>query len=360
VLFRLDDSLTAKAILSEINDDTLTPQQKSERESVLVQIENRGKRLHQSVTLTVGGHWDKDRNSAPSNGDILISNAPYTLQGRARVQKDFGFLMQGVYDADYDLNLDTKTSIFTTINGMRDQQITVHTLDTVTGGAEIGIRHEQGPWHIMTGIFTTQMRLMGEYFMNDYGIEFKPTRRIDSDFDATGEFRFERQAFHDVTADTTGPHNSGISGAGWLGGIWHVSPTQAVSMSSGIMRHDASESSYGKYQSNTRYGIRLGDTLLLDKGQFLLFTAEFGNILYAQRNSLLANFKRHDLDERLGVTYGVPFSTLSSFIDHELPPEIGSITLILHGEYFREFSTLMNYRYTNLRGDVLLSKRWEF
>ena len=360
VLFRLDDSVTAKSVLNEIDPEKLSPDQLAERDNVLAQIESRNKRLHQTLTVAFGGHWDSDKNAAPLAGDIIFSNAVLSLSDRARVQKDYGFLSSSIYDADYDLGLDTKTSVFSTVNFMRDQQITAHQFDTMNGGMEVGIRHEQGPWRVQTGIFTSQMNLMGQYFMNDYGIELHPTRRIDGEWDVVSDLRFERQAYHDVTADSLGPDNSGITSSGWLGPVWHITPQQKIALSTGIVAHDASDSAYGKYQTNTRYGLRLNDTMVLDKGQFLVVSAEMGDTVFAQANSEISNLTRHDGDERFGITYGTPLTNLGAALDTDLPPEFGSIVLTLHQEYYREFSTLMNYRYANYRTDAVLSKRWEF
>ena len=360
VLFRLDDTITAKAVLSSIDAARLTEAQQADRNSVLAQIENRNKRLHQTLTVSLGGHFDSDKNAAPIDGSILISGNPYVLTGRATVQKDFGFLASSLYDVDYDLGLDTKTSAFATTNVMRDQQITVHQFDTLNGGIEAGLRHEYGPWRIQTGIFTTQMQLMGQYFLNDYGIETKPVRRLNAEWDVAGDFRFERQSFHDVPADTAGPDNSGITSSGWLGPMWHVTPSQNISLMTGVVKHNASESAYGDYQTNARYGLRMADTLVLEQGQFVLLSGELGDIVYAAPNSLIASATRHDSDSRFGVSYGVPFTTLAKALDTDLADPFGSIILNLHTEYYREFSNLMNYRYTNVRSDAVLTKRWEF
>ena len=100
--------------------------------------------------------------------------------------------------------------------------------------------------------------------------------------------------------------------------------------------------------------------MILDKGQFLVLTGEIGDIIYAAPNSLVSAMTRHDTDERFGATYGVPFSTLAGVANTELPDQLASVVFTIHGEYFREFSTLMNYQYTNIRADGMLSKHWGF
>jgi len=211
VLYRLDDAVTARTVLTAIDPTRLAPAQRTEREQLLTQIDSRSRSLHQSFTLSLGGHHDSNRNAAPDDGNVLVADTPGALQGEARVRKDWGYIVQGIYDADYDLGTDPKTSVFTTLNLMRDKQMDVGNYNTVSGGAEIGLRRQDGPWRWQAGVFITQMTLYGDYFLNDYGIEFKPVRKLDANWEAFGEFRVERQAFHDIVADPTGNENSGYT-----------------------------------------------------------------------------------------------------------------------------------------------------
>ncbi len=309
VLFRLDDSITAKTTLGEIDITRLTPAQRVEREQLLTQLENRSKRLHQSFSLSLGLHRDTNGNAAPDQEQVLVADIAATLQDAARVRRDRGYFAQGLYDLDCDLGTDPTMSLFANANLIRDKHLDVGTFNTVAGGGEVGLRRQDGPWRLQAGIFVSEMSLYGDYFLNDYGVEVKPTRRLDPRWEAFGNFRIERQAFHDVAADPTGNDNSGISSTGWLGATWRPDDANTLSLSAGSVRHVAQVG----WMSNWRHAVRVSDTLVLPKGQFLIPSIELGTAIYQTGDPLVSAMTRHDHDQRISLTYGLPLAAVAGW-----------------------------------------------
>ena len=129
-----------------------------------------------------------------------------------------------------------------------------------------------------------------------------------------------------------------------------------MSLSVGTVRHVAQDG----WWSNWREAVRLSDTILLPKGQFLQPAAELGNTVYQTNYGTVSANTRHDHDQRFGITYGVPVSAIADLTGGEVPEQLGTVVLSARIEYYREFSSLINYAYSNTRAEAMMTKRWEF
>lgn len=356
VLYRLDDLLTAKAELSGIDPQTLTAAQQDELRRILGQIEQRSKRLRQTVTLAMGSHFDTNRNASPSSGVILISDTPFTLEGSARKKKDWGNLEMAGYEADYDLGTDPKMSVFGGLNLLSDKQATVNSQDVALGGSTVGLRYQSGPLGLQIAGFWNNMTLESDYYMNDWGLAGRATYRLAPTWEAFADLRLDDQTFHNVTADTLGSNNSGTLPSLWLGSQWHVTPAHTLTMALGAAQRDAQ----AKFMSNDRWALRLGETWLLGQGQFINATSEFGLAIYDRPDTTFSAMTRRDRDARFALTYGVPVGTMAGAVGLDAPEDLRDVVFSLSGEYYRAVSSLTNYTYSNIRTQALVSKRWEF
>jgi len=356
VLFRLDDTVTAKDVLEAVDPSQLTPQQQDERTAILAQIERRKKRLRQSITLTAGSHFDTDRNAEPPSGNILFNDLVFNLNGSARAQKDWGTLMQGSYQAEYDLGTDPRLSIYGSATAMHDQQARLKNFDTQTGSGTTGLRYQDGPWSGEAGLFWNSMDLQSDYYLSDWGANARLAYYLLPELQAFTDLRYDRQAFHNVPADSQGSENSGTVPSEWLGLTWKPVPAHTITASAGVARRYAQ----ANYMSNSRIAGRLGDVWLLGQGQFTSLTGEYGVNVYDAPNGTVSSSTRRDHDMRYDLTYGLPAGTLAGFAGGSLPEELNDLVLSATAEYYRSFSTVMNYSYSNIRTQFLASKRWEF
>jgi len=356
LLFRLDDATTAKNELESIDPTQLTAPQQSERAQVLEQIEQRNKRLRQGVTVALGSHFDSNRNSSTSSGNILINDLPFTLEGSAQKREDWGRVGMAAYDFDYDLGTDPRLSLFGALNLLGDRQSTLKTYDTVAGGATTGLRYVAGPIGAQIGAFWNSMSMTDDYYLSDYGLDGRMTYRLAPAWEAFSTLRLDRQVFHNISSDRFATDSSGVVLAWWLGGIWHPTESHSVSLSAGGAHRNAA----ANYMSNDRWAGRLGDTWLLGKGQFISAVAELGVAIYDQNNPLFSSQTRRDKDGRFTLTYGIPAVTVTEAVGFEAPEQLRDVVLSVTGEYYRSLSNLPNYTYANLRTQALVSKRWEF
>lgn len=356
VLFRLDDTVTARQELEAIDPAQLTPPQRAEREQTLALIEQRTKRLRQAISVALGGHFDSNRNSSTSSGAILINNLPFTLEGSAEKRADWGRVGVLGYEFDYDLGTDPRLSLFGALNLMGDRQSTLKTYDTVAGGATTGIRYVEGPAGAQIGAFWNSMSMTDDYYLSDYGLDGRFTYRLAPAWEAFTTLRLDRQVFHNISSDRVATDNSGVLFTSWLGGVWHPNEAHGVTMSLGYGHRNAA----ANYMSNDRWAARLGDTWLLGKGQFVSAMGEVGVAVYDQNNPTFSSQTRRDTDGRFSLTYGVPAGTVTELAGVDAPDEVRDIVLSVTGEYYRALSNLPNYTYANLRTQMLASKRWEF
>lgn len=356
VLFRLDDTVTAQDVLAPINRANLSAEQQAELDTLLQKIALRRKRLHQSVTLTFGEHFDTDRNAEPPSGNILFGDSVFTLNGTARAQKDWGTLAMGSYMAEYDLGTDPRLSVYAGFSALSDTQAQIKTLNNQTGGLTSGLKYQDGPWSGQVGLYWNSMDLQSDYYVSDWGISGRAGYRLEDGLEAFSELRFSRQSFHDVPADTHGPENSGTVPSGWLGMTWKPVTDHAITGSVGMTSRYAAAS----YMSNDRVAARLGDVWLLGAGQFVSASGEWGVNVYQAPNTTISATTRRDHDMRYDLSYGVPMGTLAGMAGTTLPDEVNGIVLSATLEYYRAFSTIMNYSYSNVRTQFLVSKHWEF
>jgi len=356
VLFRLDDTTTAKQELEALDPGQLTASQRAERDQVLTQIELRTKRLRQSISVALGSHFDSNRNSSTSSGRILINDLPFTLEGSAERRADWGRVGVLGYDFDYDLGTDPRLSLFGGLNLLGDRQSTLKTYDTVAGGANAGMRYVDGPVGAQIGAFWNSMAMTDDYYLSDYGLDGRFTYRLSPAWEAFTTLRLDRQVFHNISSDRVATDSSGVLFTSWLGGVWRANEAHSVSMSLGYGHRNAA----ANYMSNDRWAARLGDTWLLGKGQFVSAIGEVGVAVYDQNNPTFSAQTRRDRDGRVTLTYGVPAGTVTELVGFDAPEEMRDVVLSVTGEYYRSLSNLPNYTYANLRSQMLVSKRWEF
>jgi len=356
VLFRLDDTTTAKRELDLIDPAQLTPAQRAEREQVLLQIEQRTKRLRQSITVALGSHFDSNRNSSTSSGQILINDLPFTLEGSAKKRADWGRVGMTAYDFDYDLGTDPRLSLFGGLNLLGDRQSTLKTYDTVAGGANAGVRYVDGPIGAQIGTFWNSMSMTDDYYLSDYGLDGRFTYRLAPAWEAFTTLRLDRQVFHNISSDRVATDSSGVVFTSWAGSTWHPNEAHSVSLSLGYAHRNAA----ANYMSNDRWAARLGDVWLLGQGQFVSAVGEVGVAVYDQNNPTFSAQTRRDSDGRFSLTYGIPAGTVTESVGLDAPDEVRDIVLSVTGEYYHSMSNLPNYTYANLRTQMLASKRWEF
>ena len=79
---------------------------------------------------------------------------------------------------------------------------------------------------------------------------------------------------------------------------------------------------------------------------------------YDGLDTSIVSHYRKDITARYRVTYGAPLTFF--LIGKILPAQIADITASFSFEYFRSYSTITNYTYTNYQYQGLLTKRWEF
>ena len=71
---------------------------------------------------------------------------------------------------------------------------------------------------------------------------------------------------------------------------------------------------------------------------------------------------RKDVDYGIALTYGMPVSALAFFsLDQDpMPQAVRDIVLTFTGGYFKSDSNVPNFDYENWRGQMLITKRFDF
>lgn len=352
ILTRGGDTATARAQLARVDDARLTPELKQQRDTLAARIVRAESPLRQTVTLSVGGRMDTNRNAAPSSESVLIDDLSFTLVGSGRKTRDWGVAAQAIHELVYDLRTAPRTELYATTSGFVEDQARLSRYDALGLGVEAGMRRSLGDWTLTLGPYASWMALDRQNYMNSVGLAFRPTYRFDRDWEGFADLRLGRQGFHPIDTDRQADDNSGMVAAAWIGANWRGLPNHALTAAVGQTRRDARES----YAASDRTAARLADVWSLRGGSFVIVSGEAGLTRYDAANPVFSAMTRLDRDIRLGVTYGVPLGSLAD----DLPPEVADLVISASAEYVRQLSDLPNYTTANVRTGLTLTKRWGF
>lgn len=357
VLFRLDNIDEAEREFNAVLRLPMPDSLRAEIEGYLQQIELRRKRTRWTAALTIGGQYDTNRTAAPSS---KTRRAFDTIGMTDGAESDAAALLIGSLRVRHDLGYQEKHELFGSVVYFHNEQKDVQEQDLAAFSGEAG-----GIWRTRIGDFSpsltaNHLRLNRESFLRSHGLRLRFDHRFNDLTDLYVENHFQNQDFMAVRSlangrptAATAPERSGNRNDTEIGALFTLSPLHQIGVS---LRHTEK---WAKEDYHAYYGdeLTVRHTWLLGKGQFLLSSISGAVHRYDEPDPLVSARTRRDEILRARVTYGAPLATLSPV---ELHPALADITLTLTGEMFRAYSNLENYTYKNLRGQVLLTKRWDF
>lgn len=351
ILTRGGDTATARIHLAQIDDARLTAPQRRERDALVERVGRAERALRQTLTLSLGGRMDTNRNAAPSSETILIQDLPFTLEGSGRKTRDYAFAAQAIHDLVYDLRIAPRTELYATTSLFLEDQARLSRYDSFGVGVEAGVRRRLGDWTLALGPYVSWMALDQQNYMNAAGLAFHPSYRFDRNWEGFADLRIGRQGLRPIESDPVADDNSGTVAAAWIGALWRGLPGHTVSAALGQTRRDARES----YAASDRTALRISDSWSLGGG-FLIASGEAGLTRHDAPNPVFSEITRLDRDLRLGITYGVPLGRIAE----GLPDEAAGLVLSASAEYARQVSNFTNNTTTNLRTGMMLTKQWGF
>jgi hypothetical protein len=358
VLYRLDSDTDAVRELDTVSRMTLPPAIKTQVETYRAAIEKRRRTTRYSFNLSVGLQGDTNRSATPTDNKVLFIDIPLKV---SKSKADGALLAIGSFRVEHDPGFQDRHTLFAQTTSYMDEQHDLRRQSFQFHSAETGVNWNLPKDAVTTSMTLEHMRMQDRPYMLAFGPKLRLQHRIDAEFDVFGQVQYRWQNFNNISATVDGsavaPLASNRSGARFdaeVGGRWTINPANQLELSFNLTDKNA-EVGYEAYKGE---GVQLSHTWLLGNGQFLLSNAQAGLQIYDQRDSFISAKTRRDWTYLGRVTYGVPVANLLP--EDTVPQGLAGLVMTTSVEAQRVKSSIANYDYSTIRGQWLLSKRWEF
>ncbi len=357
VLLRLDATQEAERELRILERLDLSPERRAEVAQHLRLLERRRQRIKWTATLSIGGQLDTNRDSAPANKQRLILDTPVAVRGG---KGDAATLAIGQLRMTYDLGTPDGHEFFAVATSYRNWQRRLHQFELFANTLEAGFLLRTDIADISPSLIVGYANLRNQRFQRTAGGRLRAERQLSESVQAFGEILAQYQHFSPVTRTHEGTEIaprafelSGLRADAEFGLVFNLSPEHRLSASYTRTRK-AAQRDENAYDGDL---LALRHTWLLGNGSFLLATLSGEQDLYDGPDLVISNRTRRDRILRGQLGIGTP---LGNFLPQALAETFGDITLLALAEGSRARSNLKNYSTDNLRGQLLLTKLWEF
>ena len=375
VLYRMEIYRDAAEAFRAVRESDLSPEDDARVAAYLDRIEKQLQTTQQTVTVSLGGHYDTNRNAAPRGEESLVAGAVTPISdGSSRVNDDTGVLGVVGYDIRHDLGMPRNHAAVGSITYYQDDQTERDELDLqavfVEGGFELDAAYGVT---VTPKLRYSNMRLSREKFFT--GME--GSVRVDLEVNEPGreapidlwaKVSHAREAFQNIDENRSLAERDGMRTEGSAGiGYW-LTPRHRL-QATGLYGYKAAER---RYLAHHVYSLALDHTWLLGEGAFLLNHVSYAARMYQTPDpavtSAAAPQRRREHPLRVRVTYGAPAGLLLDKAGYQVRGEasgavrdfLEDVTATVSAEYLTQQSNIRNYEYKNYRGQVLLTKRYEF
>lgn len=352
-LYRLGSNIEAEKHLRIVLKFRLPPRLRNEIEIYLDDIVHRKQQTRGQLFVFSGVQFDTNRNVGPDGGLVETTVGTVPLTGRNRAKSDWGLTTIARVRIDHDLKMARRHRVFAEFGLYRTDQRTLHQFSFQAIDVALGAIVDFGVWNLKPEIFLQYTTLSHEFLSRAFGGRL------------TGHYLLNRNTdvFAWGSAATVG--YNGISEAPWLrrraGMDWRFG-LRGRYLYHAVRRISASAEYTYRAATATWYSyqdvhVYFDHEWRLPHGQYLLTHVGYAYRTYQGRDVLDgAGAARRDHRFRARLVYGVPLLTimpgLPKFFDRS------AITGLVETTINR--SNIRNYRYTNWRFAIGLTKRFDF
>ncbi|MBL4721057.1 MAG: hypothetical protein JKY20_08005, partial [Alphaproteobacteria bacterium] len=171
VLYRLDSLDEAEREFIALSKLKLSSKVKTQVDQFLSDIVLRRKKTRYKVQLTIGGHYDSNRNSAPRTNQVEVAGILFNLTGRSRKQDDAALI--GVVTAEpvHDLGMQAPHELHVSATYFHDEQMSIDSHDTQVGSFTLGPKLRFSGVTVTPKLNYANLRLSREKLFEGYGAE---------------------------------------------------------------------------------------------------------------------------------------------------------------------------------------------
>lgn len=357
LLYRMDVLDEASVQLDILEQHQLSGAIKGEVARYRQLIKQRLSPLKRSAALSVGMHYDTNRNSFPDKEVFLIRDTRFRIPGGE--EDDWGRIAIGSAQISKDIEHQNLQQVFGDMAVLVDDQIEIDELDVNAFLINTGFLYKTIYGDLIPKVHASWIELNEQKYSQDYSVSLLGQRPI---------FKGKINAFAEVTAGWRRYNNTRLlpfsseQDSNYqrveVGGTRQFDAVTALRVTGAVNNVDADL----PYEGYDGYDVSASLSRLLPRGTFLLASARFERQYYDGNDPFVSVNKRRDRDWELDLTYGVPVGTaVGVFSGNPAGPEmLREIILNLSAGFEDSHSRQPNYEYNNYRFQFLFSRNWNF
>ena len=198
VLFRLEDLDESQREFQTVAAQEIPDDVRAEVEAYLTRIDYLRRKTRYTASLSLGGHYDTNRNATTRSGTALFLGNPIDLDGGE--EDDFGFLGVASIRVDHDLGYQERHELFGALTYYQDEQVQQDAFDLQSFTLEVGGIYREGPWGISVTptAFATHLQLSRETYFRDQGLDLRFERDFGRRLTAFAGARLSYQNFDGI------------------------------------------------------------------------------------------------------------------------------------------------------------------
>ncbi len=320
-------------------------------------IKQRLNPLKRSAAISLGMHYDSNRNAFPDNKTFLVRDFPFLLPSGE--VDDWGRIAIGSAQVAKDTGNQKLQQVFGDMAILYDDQVEVDALDVNALLLNAGFLYKTVYGDLLPRVHASWIELDNKKFSRDYAVSLRGQRPV---FQSkikgfaevtTGWRRYNNTASLPFTSERDG-HYQRVE----IGGDRQIDATTGIRMAVAY-NNVAADLSYNGYDG---YEVSANLTKVLPRGTFLLASIIVEKQFYDGNDPFISVNTRKNLDLDVNLTYGVPVGTIVGLVSENEagPAPLREIVLNLTAAYHDSNSNLPNYQYDNYRGQFMFSRNWDF
>lgn len=367
VLYRLDSLDEARAQFDRLRRMDVSPEVSASIDKYISAIEQRRKRLRQSVTLTLGSQVDSNRNVAPEDKAQLVTGTLTAISSTAdKPQNDIAYVGALRYDVSYDLGYQEGHDVFAAVTGYASDQVQLDSLDLGSFSVDLGARLRGGYWMLTPSINQTAQSLSKEKYLTARTGKLRLDWNPRPFFNVNGEVSYSDERYQNTRESKALRLHSGQRYGTRLGTSYTWTPNNRTTVAFSGGKKEAARN----YYSYDSLSGELIHAYLFGGGSYISGSIRHNIDRYRDPDYLVTgNAPQHRMDRstRTRLTYGAPLSQLlpsdlfgDSTTANQVFDLLAPINWSITGEYLNTKSNIPNYEYHNARAQIYLTRRWEF
>lgn len=321
-------------------------------------IKQRLNPLKRSATLSLGMHYDTNRNTFPNDGKVLVGDFPFLLPTEER--DDWGRIAIGTAQIAKDTGQQNFQQIFGDMALLYDDQVEVDDLDVNALLVNAGFLYKTVYGDLVPRVHASLIELDSKKYSRDYGLSLRGQRPIyKSRIKAFAQFTTGWRRFNNSRNLPFSSEQDGNYQRFEIGGDHQFDATTGMRLSAAFNSIDADQ----PYEGYDGYEVTASLTKVLPRGTFVLGSVTFEQQFYDGNDPFISARTRQDRDWEFDVTYGVPVGTIAGVLTPDNPAGpamLREIVLNLTLGYEASHSNIPNYKYDNTRGQFMFNRSWEF